>query len=264
MSLEGKVCVVTGSGGGIGRATAVEMARQGARVVVSDIDDDRGQETVGLVAEEGGKATYFHADMRSASDISGLMEHAVRTFGRLDVLHNNAGVHESSFVREGMTVDALPIEVWDAVIEINLKGAWLAARAAFPHMRESGGGAIVNAGSTASLAGYPMCPAYTATKHAIVGLTKCMAIDFREAGIRANCYCPASIDTAMVAGFWESADDPELVRSFMAASHLYPKRLGRPEEVAKLVCFLASDDASFINGATILIDAGSLAWRGSD
>jgi NAD(P)-dependent dehydrogenase (short-subunit alcohol dehydrogenase family) len=263
MQLEGKVCVVTGSGGGIGRATAIEMARQGARVVVSDVNDEAGNDTAGLIRGEGGEATYRHADMRSNDDILALMRHAADTFGRLDVLHNNAGVHESSLT-QAMTVDSLPIEVWDAVIDINLKGVWLAARAAFPYMRDGGGGAIVNAGSTASLTGYPMCPAYTATKHAIVGLTKCMAIDFREAKIRANCYCPASIETAMVSGFWESAEDPDLVRSFMTASHLYPKRLGQPEEVAKLVCFLASDEASFVNGAAFLIDAGSLAWRGAE
>ena len=108
-----------------------------------------------------------------------------------------------------------------------------------------------------------MCPAYTSAKHAIVGLTKCMAIDFRNDNIRANCYCPASIDTAMVQKFWEAAEDPEMIKSFLTGSHLN-KRLGRPEEVAKLVCFLASDDASFINGAAYLIDGGAMAWRGTE
>lgn len=262
MALTGKVCVVTGSGSGIGRAAAVEMARQGGKVVVSDVNDANGAGTVEEIQAEGGEAVYIHADMRSPSDITALMDGAVEAFGSLHVLHANAGVHESDFT-ESMTVDSLPIEVWDTLIDINLKGVWLCARAAFPHMKAAGGGAIVNAGSTASMTGYPMCPAYTATKHAIVGLTKCMAIDFREANIRANCYCPASIDTAMVQKFWEAAEDPEMVKSFMTGSHLI-KRLGRPEEVAKLVCFLASDDASFINGAAYLIDGGSLAWRGTE
>jgi NAD(P)-dependent dehydrogenase (short-subunit alcohol dehydrogenase family) len=262
MALTDKVCVVTGSGSGIGRATAVEMARQGGKVVVSDVNDANGAGTVAAIQAEGGEAVYIHADMRSPGDITALMDGAVENFGSLDVLHANAGVHESDFT-ESMTVDSLPIEVWDTLIDINLKGVWLCARAAYPHMKAAGGGAIVNAGSTASLTGYPMCPAYTATKHAIVGLTKCMAIDFREANIRANCYCPASIDTAMVQKFWEAAEDPEMVKTFMTGSHLI-KRLGRPEEVAKLVCFLASDDASFINGAAYLIDGGSLAWRGTE
>lgn len=262
MALTDKVCVVTGSGSGIGRAAAVEMARQGGKVVVSDVNDANGAGTVAEIEGEGGEAVYIHADMRSASDIAALMDGAVAAFGRLDVLHANAGVHESDFTPD-MTVDSLPVEVWDTLMDINLKGVWLCAKNAYPHMKAAGGGAIVNAGSTASLLGYPMCPAYTATKHAIVGLTKCMAIDFREANIRANCYCPASIDTAMVQKFWESAEDPEMVKTFLSGSHLI-KRLGRPEEVAKLVCFLASDDASFINGAAYLIDGGSLAWRGTE
>ncbi len=263
MQLQDKVCVVTGSGSGIGRATALEMARRGGKVVVSDVNDDNGNATVEAARAAGGEAIYVHADMRSNDDILALMQAAVDRFGRLDVLHNNAGIHESNLTTQ-MTVESLPIEVWDTLMDINLKAVWLCARAAFPFMRDGGGGAIVNAGSTASLTGYPMCPAYTSAKHAIVGLTKCMAIDFRAAKIRANCYCPASVDTAMVSEFWQAADDPEMVKSFMTSSHLHPKRLGEPEEVAKLVCFLASDEASFVNGAAYLIDAGSLAWRGAE
>ena len=263
MKLDGRVCVVTGSGSGIGRATALEMAREGGKVVVSDVNDANGEATAAAIRDEGGEATYVHADMSSNDDILALMQAAVDTYGGLHVLHNNAGIHESDLTTD-MTVQSLPIEVWDRLMDINLKGVWLAARAAYPHMRDSGGGAIVNAGSTASLAGYPNCPAYATAKHAIVGLTKGMALDFRDAKIRANCYCPASVDTAMVSKFWEAAEDPDLVKSFMVSTHLHPKRLGYPEEIAKLVCFLASDDALFINGAAILIDAGSLAWRGAD
>jgi NAD(P)-dependent dehydrogenase (short-subunit alcohol dehydrogenase family) len=256
-----ETALVTGAGNGIGRATALELGRRGGKVVLSDVHDESGESAAAELRDAGGEAVYVHADMRSNDDILALMDTAVKTFGRLDVLHNNAGIHESDLTTD-MTVDSLPIEVWDTLMTINLKAVWLCARAAFPHLRDSGGGAIVNAGSTASLAGYPMCPAYTTAKHAIVGLTKCMAIDFRAAKIRANCYCPASVDTAMVSKFWEAAEDPEVVKSFMTSSHLHPKRLGYPEEVAKLVCFLASDEASFINGAAYLIDAGSLAWRG--
>ena len=187
----------------------------------------------------------------------------MEAFGALHVLHNNAGVHESDFLSTDMTVQDLPVEVWDTLMDINLKGVWLGAKLAYPHIKAAGGGAIVNAGSTASVTGFPMCPAYTSAKHAIVGLTKCMAIDFRNDNIRANCYCPASIDTAMVRKFWEAAEDPEMIKSFLTGSHLN-KRLGRPEEVAKLVCFLASDDASFINGAAYLIDGGAMAWRGTE
>lgn len=261
MALTDKVCVVTGSGGGIGRAAAVEMARQGGKVVVSDVNDTAGAETVALIEGEGGTAVYYHCDLRSQSDIQALMDGAVSSFGRLDVLHNNAGVHESDFTDQ-MTVQTVPLEVWDTVMQINLKGLLLATRAAYPHMKAGGGGSIVNAGSTASVLGFPMCPVYTAAKHAVAGLTKSMAIDFREDNIRANCYAPASIDTAMVRKYYESAEDPEMVKTFMAASHLNG-RLGTPEEVAKLVCFLASDDSSFINGVVYLIDGGALAWRGT-
>ncbi len=261
MTLENRVCIVTGSGSGIGRATAVEMARRGAKVVVSDVNDDGGAETVELIGTAGGEVIYLHADVRSDDDVAALVQGAVYAFGRLDVLHNNAGVHESDFTSETAS-DVLSEEIWDRVYEINLKGVWRCSRAAVPHLRAAGGGAIVNAGSTGSLTGYPGNSAYGATKHAIVGLTKCMAVDLAADGIRVNCYCPASIDTPMFSKYVDAAEDKEAVLSALTATHLV-HRLGRPEEVAKLVCFLASEDASFITGAAYLIDGGSLAWRGS-
>jgi NAD(P)-dependent dehydrogenase (short-subunit alcohol dehydrogenase family) len=261
MALEGKVCVVTGSGGGIGRATALEMARQGARVVVSDINDAGGNETAEQIRGAGGEATYLHADMQSREEIEALMAGAVEAFGRLDVLHNNAGVHETDFTSEAAS-DILPEEVWDKVIDINLKGVWRCSRAAIPHIRKGGGGAIVNAGSTGSFLGYPMGAAYGSTKHAVLGLTKAMAVDFAP-DVRVNCYCPAAIDTPMVTKYVDAAEDKEAIMKVLTESHLIP-RLGKPEEVAKLVCFLASDDAAFITGAAYLIDGGSLAWRGTN
>src|SRR5262245_53571126 len=134
--LEDKICVVTGSGGGIGRATAIEMARRGARVVVTDVNDDAGAETVDLVKAEGAEATYIHCDVRSADEIQALMDHAVSTFGGIDVLHNNAGVHDTDFA-ENPAVDTVPIDVWDKVYEINLRGVWLCTRFAADHLRAS-------------------------------------------------------------------------------------------------------------------------------
>jgi NAD(P)-dependent dehydrogenase (short-subunit alcohol dehydrogenase family) len=259
--LEEKVCVVTGSGGGIGRATAVEMGKRGARVVVTDVNDEQGNETVGLVNATGAEATYIHCDVRSEAEIQALVDHAVATFGGIDVLHNNAGVHETDFF-PSPAVDTIPMEVWTKVYEINLRGPWLATKLAAPHLRASKRGpAIVNAASIGGLVGYPMAPAYCSTKGAILQLTKATAIDL--APIRCNCYSPGSIDTAMVQKYVDAAEDKEAILRTLTGSHLIP-RLGRPEEVAKLVCFLASDDASFITGSAYTIDGGSMAWRGAN
>jgi NAD(P)-dependent dehydrogenase (short-subunit alcohol dehydrogenase family) len=260
--LEDKVCVVTGSGGGIGRATAIEMARQGARVVVTDVNDDGGRETADLVRQAGGEAEYIHCDVRDREQIAALMGGAAERFGGIDVLHNNAGVHESDFT-DKLTIDTLPDEVWDRVYEINLRAVWLCTKAAAPYLKESQRGpAIVNASSTGGVTGYPMASAYCATKGGVVQLTKTTAIDLAP-HVRCNCYCPAAVDTPMIQKYFAAAEDKEAIEKALVGSHLIP-RVGRPEEVAKLVCFLASDDAAWITGAAYLIDGGSLAWRGSN
>src|SRR4051812_44228298 len=170
--LTDKVCIVTGSGGGIGRATAVEMASQGAKVVVTDVNDEAGAETVGLVEEAGGEAIYQHCDVRSEDEIKALIAAAVDRFGGLDVLHNNAGVHETDFAKEP-AVDTLDLDVWTKVYEINLRGVWLTTKHAAPHLRASERGpAIVNAASIGGLVGYPMASAYCSTKGAVLQLTK--------------------------------------------------------------------------------------------
>jgi NAD(P)-dependent dehydrogenase (short-subunit alcohol dehydrogenase family) len=258
--LTDKVCVVTGSGGGIGRATAVEMGRRGAKVVVSDVNDLNGAETVALVEETGAEAIFVHCDVRREQQVAELMEQAVARFGGIDVLHNNAGVHETDFTAD-TAVDTLSSEIFDLVYEINLRGVWLCTRYAAPHLRRSTRGpAIVNAASTGGLVGYPMATAYCSTKGAVIQLTKCTAIDLAPT-VRCNCYCPAAIDTPMVQKYVDAAEDKEAVHRVLSGTHLLP-RLGRAEEVAKLVCFLASDEASFLTGAAYSIDGGSLAWRG--
>jgi NAD(P)-dependent dehydrogenase (short-subunit alcohol dehydrogenase family) len=261
--LDGKVCLVTGSAGGIGRATAVEMAEQGAAaVMVCDINDEGGQETVELVKQAGADSAYMHCDMRNGAEIRAVVDGTAERFGALDVLHNNAGVHESDFTT-GLSVDTLPEEIFDRVYEINLRGPWLAMKYATPHLRASTRGpAIVNAGSTGGITGYPNMNAYGASKGGLIQLTRCVAVDLAP-HVRVNAYAPASVDTQMVRKFLEAAEDKEAIMTFMVATHLIP-RLGYPVEVAKLVCFLASDEASWITGGIFPIDGGSLAWRGSN
>jgi NAD(P)-dependent dehydrogenase (short-subunit alcohol dehydrogenase family) len=260
--LDGKVCLVTGAAQGIGRATAVEMARQKARaVVVSDVNDVGGEETAELVRGEGAEAHFVRCDMTDSQQIKSLIETAVERCGGLDVLHNNAGVHESDLTDQ-LTIDTLPEEIWDRVLSINLKSLWLAIKHATPHLRRSTRGpAIVNAASIGGLVGYPMAAAYCSSKGGVLMLTKQAAIDLAPE-IRVNCYCPASIDTPMVAKYYEAAEDREAIDRALTGTHLLP-RLGKPEEVASLVCFLASDASSFLTGSAITIDGGSLAWRGS-
>jgi NAD(P)-dependent dehydrogenase (short-subunit alcohol dehydrogenase family) len=199
--------------------------------------------------------------MSDGKQIAALIEGTVTRFSGLDVLHNNAGVHESDLT-DSLTIDTLPEDVWDRVYAINIKGMWLAIKHAVPHLRRSTRGpAIVNAASVGGLIGYPMASAYCSTKGAVLQLTKTAAIDLAPE-IRVNCYCPASIDTPMVAKYYDAAEDREAVDRALTGTHLLP-RLGRAQEVASVVCFLASDAASFLTGTAINVDGGSLAWRGS-
>ncbi len=262
MTLEDKVCVVTGSSGGIGRATAIEMGKRGAKVVVTDVNDDGGEETVSMVEGAGGEATYIHCDVRSEDEVIALMNGAADRFGGIDVVHNNAGVHETDFTSE-VTIDTLPLDVWTKVYEINLRGMWFCTKHAASYLRESKRGPnVVNAASIGGLAGYPMGSAYCSTKGAVLQLTRCTAVDLGP-DVRANCYCPGSVDTPMVAKYIDAADDRDAIIKVLSGTHIQP-RLGEPEEVASLVCFLASDEASFITGATFTIDGGAMAWRGQN
>jgi NAD(P)-dependent dehydrogenase (short-subunit alcohol dehydrogenase family) len=257
--LEGKICVVTGSADGIGRAAAIEMARRGGRVVVTDVNDDMGDETVEQIEREGGEAIYVHCDVRDAEQVQALMKGTADHYGGIDVLHNNAGVHESSFATE-LTVDTLPLDAWDAVYEINLRGVWYCTRFAAPYLKASTRGpAIVNAASTGGHVGYPMCSAYSATKGGVILLTKVTAIDL--APVRCNSYSPGSTDTQMIRKYTEAAEDKEAVWRMQTETHLV-RRLGDPFDIARLVCFLVSDEAAWITGQDFLIDGGSLAWRG--
>ena len=259
-SLDGKVGLVTGAGQGIGRAIAVEMAQQGAVALgVADLSAETAAETAELVREAGADVEVIACNLRDRDQIEAMVARTAERFDGLDILVNNAGVVETQLTDQ-CAVDTLPEEIWDAVYEVNLRAVWLATKFAAPHLRRSTRGpSIVNTASVSGLTGYPLGPIYCTSKGGVVQLTKVTAIDL--APVRCNCFCPGLIDTPMAQGFFEFADDRDAFEAIVIAPQLVP-RLGRPEEVAKLACFLASDDAAFITGAAYVIDGGTLAWRG--
>ncbi|MFC8516503.1 SDR family NAD(P)-dependent oxidoreductase [Streptomyces sp. NPDC057257] len=261
-SLDGKTVLVTGAGQGIGQAIAVEMARQGASAVaVADLNEKTAHETAELVRAAGAKAETIVCDLRDGHSIDEMVTRTARRFDGLDVLVNNAGVIETAFTTEpDRRVDSLSEEVWDAVYQINLKAVWLTTKAAAPHLRRSTRGpAIVNAASVSGLTGFPDAPAYGVTKAGVIHLTKVTAVDL--APVRCNCFCPGVIETPLTRDHLAAAEDPAALEHELTAPQLVP-RLGRPDEVARLACFLASDDAAFITGASYVIDGGALAWLG--
>jgi NAD(P)-dependent dehydrogenase (short-subunit alcohol dehydrogenase family) len=259
--LEGKVAIVTGAGQGIGAATARRMAEEGAKVVVSDVNEETGRAVVDGI---GSDAVFVKADVSSLEDVKQLMSATVDAFGRLDVLHNNAGVHETGFTPQATSTE-LAEDVWDKVIAINLKGPWMCSKYAAPLLKDAGGGVIVNAASIGGLVGYPMGSAYGPSKAGIVQLTRVMALELAPQGTRVVCYAPGNTETPMVEKYYSdpslSEEERRMVQQQLLGTHLIP-RLARPEEVADLVIFLASDQAAMLTGTCVTIDAGTLAWRG--
>lgn len=260
MTLDGKVGLVTGAGQGIGRAIAVEMALQGAAAVaVADRSADTASEAVELVRDAGAEAIGIVCDLRDRAQIEAMVAQTADAFDGLDVLMNNAGIIETSLT-DACAVDTLPEEAWDAVYEVNLKAVWLATKFAAPHLRRSTRGAsIVNTASVSGLTGFENGPAYCTTKGGVVQLTKVTAVDL--APVRCNCFAPGVIETPMSAGFLDVAEDRAAFEEALLAPQIL-QRMGQPEEVAKLACFLASDDAAFITGAAVPIDGGMLSWSG--
>jgi NAD(P)-dependent dehydrogenase (short-subunit alcohol dehydrogenase family) len=260
--LAGMTFVITGAAQGIGAATARVAAARGANVVVADIDNDAGARTVADIAAAGGNARYQPCDVTDAEQVQELMRAAHEAFGGIDVLHNNAGIHDT-MLGVPLSVEEMPLSAWDRVVAVNLRGTWLCAKFAVPYLKQSRRGpSIINAGSTASWIGGPSSLAYGASKGGIAILTKSLAVDLARYGIRVNCYCPSATDTRMLGDYLDAADDRAARVRSQAQTQLVA-RIGRPEDIAHLVCFLASDEAAYVNGAVWLVDGGSLAWRGT-
>ena len=246
--LEGKVAVITGGSSGIGRATALAFAAEGARVAIGARRQAEGEETVRLLRERGGEAVFVQTDVRQSDQVQRLVQSAVDRWGRLDCAFNNAGIEGAAMV---LTAD-YPEETWRNVIDINLTGMFFAMKHEIQHMLSQGRGAIVNMSSIAGLVGGVVGSAYFASKHGVVGLTKAAAIEYGKSGIRVNAVCPAIIETDMVTRAFGG------VSEFLASLHPMG-RVGQPQEVANAVVWLCSDRASFITGHALPIDGGLVA-----
>lgn len=261
MGVSGLRFVITGAAVGIGAGTARLAASRGARVVVSDMNDAEGEALVAEIRAAGGEAIYRHCDVTDEVQVTALMKTAAEAFGGIDILHNNAGIHESMLSGD-LSLESMSRDTFEKVMAVNVTGVWLCSKYALPYLRESDHASIINAGSTSSLSGYPQCQAYGASKGAVMQLSKMLAVDLAPDGIRVNCYCPGSIHTQIVDKFLAAAPDPQAMLNTMTMTHLVP-RMGKPADVAELVCFLASPESQFVNGAVWTIDGGSLAWRGT-
>ena len=247
-TFKNKVALVTGGASGIGRATALNFARKGVKVVIADWIEN--QETIDIIENLGGDGIFVKCDVSKASDVKALIEKTMSTYGRLDYAFNNAGIEGTSTPTQDCSE-----ENWDKTIGINLKGIWLCMKYEIPEMLKKGKGVIVNCSSVAGLVGFQGSPAYVASKHGIIGLTKTAALENAKLGIRVNVVCPGVIQTPMIDRF--TGKKKETIEQFTALEPV--GRFGKPEEIADAVLWLCSDEASFVTGLAMPVDGGFVA-----
>ncbi len=248
MRLANKIALITGAGSGIGRESALLFAKEGAKVVVADIQTDAGEETVSLIQTEGGNASFCHADVSKASDVEQMIEFAEKSYGKLNVLFNNAGI----FHPKDVSVLEIDEDIWETVINVNLKGVLLGCKYGIPALLRAGGGSIVNTASFVALIGAAVSQiAYTASKGGVLAMTRDMAVEFARQNIRVNTLCPGSVETPLLADLLDDAEWRQ--RRF---AHIPMGRFGKVKEVALAALFLASDESSYVTGTNFTVDGG--------
>lgn len=246
--MKDRIVVITGAGSGIGKACAVEFAREGAKVIAADINFTGAGETEKEILASGGSAYAIRTDVSDPSSVMELVNYTITTFGRIDALINNAAIQVNK------TVEDITEEEWNRQMSVNVGGIFLCSKYFLPHLKKSRGN-IVNMSSVNGFFVEPMCAGYCTTKAAIIGLTKAMAIDHGNEGIRVNCICPGYIDAGLAEGYFQAQPDPEKAREEAGKLHAL-WRIGKPEEVGRVAVFLASDEASFMTGASVVVDGG--------
>ena len=249
MRLDGKVCVITGAGGGMGRVAAQLFAAEGARVVVAEFAEAAGEETVRLVREAGGQASFVKVDVSSEPSARAMIEHAVATYGRVDVLYNNAGVMPEA---DHSVIDT-DVATWDQVMAVNVRGVFLGCKYAIPRMVDQGAGSIINIASFVALLGCSVPQdAYTASKGALISLTRSLAVQFGPKGVRTNAICPGPVETPLLMDWLVKDEEAKRIRLARNPSG----RFGKPEEIVHMAMYLASDESRWTNGAQLVVDGG--------
>jgi NAD(P)-dependent dehydrogenase (short-subunit alcohol dehydrogenase family) len=249
MRLEGKVAIITGAGSGMGRVAAAMFAAEGAKVVVAEFDERAGNETVEQVRAAGGEASFVKTDVSAEGDARAMVEHAVDRFGRVDVLYNNAGIMPEP---DHSVIDT-PVDVWDRVMAVNLRGVYLGCKYAIPKMLEQGSGSVINISSFVAILGCSVPQdAYTASKGAVLSLTRSLAVQFGPGGVRSNAICPGPIETPMLMEWLLKDEEAKRIRLARNPTG----RFGKPEEIVNVALYLASDESRWTNGAHFVIDGG--------